>query len=127
MGNQRASFWRRLWLKAADWLLPTERLRSTKEGLGYWVSWFGLALIGWYQQINLILLVCGIAAGPLVTSFFMSTAMLRKVKLKRRLPINIFAGDPLQIDYLLDNSARSSAVLALTLQDEWVPTDPIPK
>jgi uncharacterized protein (DUF58 family) len=126
MGNQRSSFWRRLWLKASDWLLPTERLRSTKEGLGYWVSWFGLALIGWYQQINLILLVCGIAAGPLVTSFFMSTAMLRKVKLKRRLPINIFAGDPLQIDYLLDNSARSSAVLALTLQDEWVPTEPIP-
>lgn len=109
-----------------DWLLPSERLRSTREGLAYWVSWFGLALIGWYQQINLILLICGLAAGPLVTSFFMSTAMLRRVKPVRRLPVHIFAGQTLPIDYVLDNSSRKSAVLALTLLDEWMPIDPVP-
>lgn len=109
-----------------DWLLPTERLRSTPEGLAYWLAWFMLALVGWFQQINLILLVAGLAAGPLVTSFFMSTAMLRRVRPERRLPTHIFAGQPLPIDYVMDNSARKSAVLALTLHDEWTPVDSIP-
>lgn len=109
-----------------DWLLPSERLSSTREGFVYWVSWFLLAMIGWYQQINLILLVCGLVAGPLVTSFFMSTAMLRRVKPIRRLPVHVFAGQLLNIDYGLDNSQRKSAVLALTLNDEWLPMDPVP-
>lgn len=117
---------RRLSEIARDWLLPTERLRSTPEGLAYWVAWFMLALVGWFQQINLILLVSGLAAGPLVTSFFMSTAMLRRVRPERRLPSHIFAGQPLPIDYVLDNSARKSAVLALTLHDEWTPVESIP-
>ncbi len=125
MGIPRTSIWRRLWLKIADWLLPTERLKTTLEGLGYWISWFALAVIGWYQQINLILLISGLVAGPLVASFFMSTAMLRKVKLQRRLPTHIFAGDPLSIDYILDNTSRSSAVLALCLEDHWAPVESV--
>ncbi|MFM1801242.1 MAG: hypothetical protein RJA81_594 [Planctomycetota bacterium] len=109
-----------------DWILPSERLRTTREGMVYWLSWIMLALIGWYQQINLILLVCGLFAGPLVTSFFMSTAMLRRVRIARRLPVHTFAGQVLDIDYVLDNSNRISAVLALTLMDEWLPQDPVP-
>lgn len=126
MAKPARSFWHGIWHKAVDWLMPRERLKTTPEGMLYWVSCLVLAIVGWYQQINLILLICGMVAGPIVTSFFMSTAMLRKVRIKRRLPSHVFAGDELAIDYVLDNSARKSAVLALTLTDEWVPLDPVP-
>lgn len=126
MAKPATSYWRGLWHKSIDWLMPRERLKTTPEGMFYWVSCLVLAVVGWYQQINLILLICGMVAGPIVTSFFMSTAMLRKVRIKRRLPSHVFAGDELAIDYVLDNSARKSAVLALTLTDEWVPLDPVP-
>lgn len=126
MKKRQTTFWQRVWAAIGGWLLPTERLRTTREGFVYWGAWLLLALIGWYQQINLILLVCGLAAGPLVASFFMSTAMLRKVKLQRRLPNHIFAGEPLQLDYVLDNTARTSAVLALTLTDHWAPVESVP-
>lgn len=126
MAKPARSIWQEIWYKSVDWLMPRERLKTTPEGLLYWVSCLVLAVVGWYQQINLILLICGMVAGPIVTSFFMSTAMLRKVRIKRRLPSSVFAGDELSIDYVLDNSARKSAVLALTLCDEWVPLDPVP-
>ncbi len=126
MAKPARSFWHGIWHKSVDWLMPRERLKTTPEGMLYWVSCLVLAVVGWYQQINLILLICGMVAGPIVTSFFMSTAMLRKVRIKRRLPAHVFAGDELAIDYVLDNSARKTAVLALTLTDEWVPLDPVP-
>lgn len=126
MKKRQTTFWQRFWGAIGEWLLPTERLRTTREGMVYWLACLLLGLIGWYQQINLILLVCGLAAGPLVASFFMSTAMLRKVSLERRLPTHTFAGEMLPLDYVLDNTSRRSAVLALTLQDAWSPVESVP-
>src|SRR6478672_13881088 len=90
-------------------LKPNQRLRWTREGLVYFVVWLGLLATGLYQQINLILLVAGLAAGPMVGSIFVSASMLRKLRISRRVPSYVFSGDLLSVDYTLDNDRRWSA------------------
>ncbi len=104
-------------------LWPNQRLRWTREGVIYFCVWVGLLLTGLYQQINLILLVAGLAAGPMVGSIFVSAAMLRKLRISRRVPSYVFSGTPLSIDYSLDNDRRWSAALALILTDDMIPID----
>ena len=99
------------------------KLRWTRAGLVYFGVWVGLLAAGLHQQGNLILLVAGMAAGPLVASYFVSAAMVRKVRVTRRSPTYVFAGDPLAIDYTLANQRRSTAILALTVDDRLSPVD----
>jgi uncharacterized protein (DUF58 family) len=98
-------------------------MRWTREGLVYFVFWLGLLSAGLVQQINLILLVAGLAAGPMVGSFFASASMLRRLRVSRRVPPYVFSGGPLVIDYTLENDRRWSAALALILDDDMVPID----
>jgi uncharacterized protein (DUF58 family) len=104
-------------------LWPTQRLLWTREGFIYIVIWFGVLGIGLQQQVNLILLVSGLAAGPVAASFVVSATMLRKLRATRRVPPYVFSGDPLHLDYTLDNARRWTAALALFVDDELVPAD----
>jgi uncharacterized protein (DUF58 family) len=104
-------------------LWPTQRLLWTREGIGYISVWLGLLATGLYQQVNLILLVAGLAAGPIVASIFASASMLRKLSVTRRVPSYVFAGDPLVIDYTLENARRYTAALALSVEDDLTPAD----
>jgi uncharacterized protein (DUF58 family) len=104
-------------------LWPNQRLRWTREGAVYGFVWLGLLATGLMQQINLILLVAGLAAGPMVGSIFVSASMLRRLRISRRVPAYIFSGEPLTIDYSLDNDRRWTAALALILTDEMSPVD----
>ncbi len=114
---RRAGAWllRRLW--------PSQRLRWTREGVIYGIVWLGLLGTGLMQQINLILLVAALAAGPVVGSIWSSGAMLRKLRFTRRVPPYAFSGEPFWIDYTLENDRRHSAALALILSDEIAPVD----
>ena len=109
------------WLVAHLW--PNQRLRVTREGWRYMAIWFCLLAFGLYQQINLILLVAGLAAGPIAASIVVSSSMLRRLRVGRRVPEYAFAGEPLAIDYTLDNDRRLSAALALVVADELIPLD----
>ena len=113
----RAFRWalRRLW--------PNQRLRWTREMVIYTAVWLGLLGMGLQQQINLILLVAALAAGPVVGSFWSSATMLRRLRTARRVPTYAFSGEPLFVDYTLDNDRRHSAALALILSDEMMPVD----
>ncbi len=104
-------------------LWPTQRLLWTREGIIYVSIWLVLLILGMQQQINLILLVAGLAAGPVVASFVVSATMLKKLKVSRRAAPYLFSGDPLRLDYTLENSRRWAAALALTVEDELVPVD----
>jgi uncharacterized protein (DUF58 family) len=104
-------------------LWPTQSTRWTREGGGYILIWFGLLLTGLYHQINLILLVAGLAAGPIVGSLVSSAAMLRRLRVTRRVPPYVFAGEPLHLDYLLENDRKWNAALALFVEDVLVPLD----
>jgi uncharacterized protein (DUF58 family) len=104
-------------------LWPTQRLLWTREGAGYVVVWVTLLVVGLSQQINLILLVAGLAAGPVVASIFASASMLRRLRVSRRVPSYVFSGDPLKLDYTLENGRRWMAALALLIEDDLVPLD----
>jgi uncharacterized protein (DUF58 family) len=104
-------------------LWPTQRILWTREGIAYIGVWACLLAMGLHQQINLILLVAGLAAGPVMASFVVSAAMLRKLRVVRRVPPYVFSGEPLNLDYTLENARRYTAALALFIEDEVVPLD----
>jgi uncharacterized protein (DUF58 family) len=105
------------------WHLPLQRMRWTPTGWGYLAVSFGLLATGLYQQINLLLLTAGLTIGPIVASLVISRSMLAKVELTRRLPEFLFAGEPLVVDYILENRRKRSATLALEVDDELTPVD----
>jgi uncharacterized protein (DUF58 family) len=102
---------------------PTQRMDWTREGYLYILVWLALLGIGLYHQINLILVVAGVAAGPIFGSIFASAAMLRKLRVTRRVPSYVFAGEPLHLDYTLENDRRATAALALVVEDSLVHVD----
>jgi uncharacterized protein (DUF58 family) len=104
-------------------LLPTERNFPTREGLTYASVSLALLFAGLYQQVNLILLVFTLTAGPVFASIFGGRSMLRKLIPVRRAPSYVFSGDPLSIEYVVSNGRRWSATLALFLEDSIVPVD----
>ena len=76
-----------------------------------------------YQQVNLILLVATLAAGPFLTSWFGSRAFLQAIVRGPPGAAYVFSGDPLAVDYTLENGRRWTAALALFMEDSLVPTD----
>jgi uncharacterized protein (DUF58 family) len=104
-------------------LAPTERAIVTREGFAYFGVMLVLLAAGMLQQINLILLVATTAAGPFVASWFGSRAMLRRLSVLRRSPGYVFAGDPLVLDYTLENDRRRTPALALFVEDRLVPAE----
>jgi uncharacterized protein (DUF58 family) len=113
----------RLARNVAGALVPTGRTIVTREGALYFVVMLVLLVAGLVQQVNLILLVSTLAAGPLLTSWIGSRSFLRKLSVVRRVPAYVFSGDPLVIDYALENGKRWTAALALFLEDSLAPVD----
>ena len=102
---------------------PTERSILTREGLIYFAVSLLLLIAGLIQQVNLILLVFTLAAGPFLASIFGGRSMLRRLSVMRRVPSYVFSGDPLVIDYALENGRRWYAALALFIEDSLIPVD----
>lgn len=107
----------------ASALVPTERTIVTREGWCYFGVILVLLAAGLYQQVNLILLVSTLAAGPFLTSWIGSRALLRRLSVVRRVPAYVFSGDPLVVNYTLENGRRWTAALALFIKDSLVPVD----
>jgi uncharacterized protein (DUF58 family) len=82
-----------------------------------------LLFAGLLQQVNLILLVFTLAAGPFLASIFGGRSMLRRLSVVRRAPAYVFAGDPLVVDYALENGRRWETALALFIEDSLTPAD----
>lgn len=108
---------------AVEGLRPTQRLVWTREGVTYIAVWLILLLMGLHQQINLVLLIAGLAAGPIVGSIFVSASLIKGLGLDRRQPPFVFAGDELAIEYQLENRRRWSDALAMAVEQELAPVD----
>ena len=105
-------------------LRPSQTLRWTAEGGGYIAVWLILLGTGLYQQINLVLLIAGLAAGPIVGSVFVSYTVLKGLRVDRRGPPYVFADAPFTLDYVLDNAHRWREALAMTVVDQLTPEEP---
>jgi uncharacterized protein (DUF58 family) len=102
---------------------PSERSIPTREGLVYFGVSLALLIAGLIHQVNLILLVFTLAAGPFVASIFGGRSMLRRLSVLRRVPAYVFSGDPLVVHYAVENGRRWYAALALFIEDSLVPLD----
>jgi uncharacterized protein (DUF58 family) len=104
-------------------LWPNQRQILTREGFIYfWVA-VGLLAAGLLHQVNLILLVFTLSAGPFLASIFGGRAMLHRLSVHRRLPAYVFSGEPLIVDYTVENGRRWFASLAVFLEDCFLPVD----
>ena len=113
----------RLSRRLVDALWPTQRQILTREGFIYFCVSVALLGGGLLHQVNLILLVFTLSAGPFLASIFGGRTMLRRLNVQRRLPTYVFSGDRLIIDYTVENGRRWFAALALFLEDSMVPVD----
>ena len=104
-------------------LWPTQRQILTREGFIYFCVAVALLGAGLLHQVNLILLVFTLSAGPFLASIFGGRAMLHRLSVQRRLPAYVFSGEPLIIDYTVENGRRWFAALAVFLEDSLVPVD----
>ena len=102
---------------------PTQRQILTREGFIYFCVAVALLAAGLLHQVNLILLVFTLSAGPFLASIFGGRAMLHRLSVQRRLPPYVFSGEPLIIDYTVENGRRWFASLAVFLEDSLVPVD----
>jgi uncharacterized protein (DUF58 family) len=108
---------------AVEGLRPTQRLRWTWEGAVYIAIWIILLLMGLHQQINLVLLIAGLAAGPIVGSIFVSAGLIKRLELKRRHPRYVFAGDELVVEFQLENRRRWGDALAMVAEQDLEPIE----
>jgi uncharacterized protein (DUF58 family) len=113
----------RLARSLAHALVPTERTIMTREGYYYFGVMAILLTAGLFQQVNLILLVATLAAGPFLTSWIGSRSLLRRLSVIRRVPVYVFAGDPLVVDYTLENGKRFTAAIAMFMEDTLASVD----
>ncbi|HMF38088.1 MAG TPA: DUF58 domain-containing protein, partial [Isosphaeraceae bacterium] len=104
-------------------LVPTERTILTSEGWCYFGVMSVLLAAGLFQQVNLMLLLSTLAAGPFLTSWIGSRTLLRRLSVVRRVPAYVFSGDPLVVNYTLENGRRWTAALALFMEDSLLPVD----
>ncbi|CAN5792672.1 DUF58 domain-containing protein [soil metagenome] len=105
-------------------LRPSQRLRWTREGFVYIIVWLSLLAVGLWQQVNMVLLIAGLAAGPIIGSIFVSKGMLRGLWISRRGPRYVFSGEPLALVYTLKNDRRWVEALALVAEDVLEPVEP---
>jgi len=104
-------------------IFPKRKWRISREGVAYIGVWIGLLAVGLHQQANLILLIAGMAAGPIAASVLISVMSMRHIRVIRRAPEYAFAGKPLVLDYALENSRSFNAMLALKVEDSLTPED----
>ena len=71
---------------------PTERSILTREGFLYFLVSLALLVAGLIQQVNLILLVFTLAAGPFLASIFGGLPTPRRLSVVRRAPAYVFSG-----------------------------------
>jgi uncharacterized protein (DUF58 family) len=104
-------------------LWPTQRRTPTREGYVYFAVGILLLAAGVYHQVNLILLVFALSAGPIVASLLSGRTLLHRLSVQRRVPAYVFSGEGLTIDYTLENARRWQAALAIYLEESLVPID----
>ncbi len=122
-GRRRRGRIRRIARGVLGALGPAERSILTREGFFYFILSLALLFAGLIQQVNLILLVFTLAAGPFLASIFGGRPMLRRLTVVRRVPAYVFSGDPLVLDYVLENGRRWYVALALFVEDSLTPVD----
>ncbi|MCA9247498.1 MAG: DUF58 domain-containing protein, partial [Planctomycetales bacterium] len=104
--GERLLFWRR-WSQSA----------LTREGWYYLLVFAFVVSGGLLRDINLLLVVAGMMAGPIVYNWRHAVVSLRGVRLERESNFGVFAGEPLEVDLSLCNASRRHTCSAILVEE----------
>ncbi|MGE0785055.1 MAG: DUF58 domain-containing protein [Sandaracinaceae bacterium] len=101
------------------------RLRFTREGRVFVLATLGVGAAAVNTGNNLLYLVLGLLLSLIVLSGILSEAVLRDVRVSRRLPKRAFRGSPALIELALENTKTLVPSLSVELEDE-IEVDGVP-
>jgi uncharacterized protein (DUF58 family) len=99
-------------------LTPPRSLRPTVEGGVYMLMIMAVAGAALNTGNNLLYLLCAMSLGLVAISGVLSESAIRRIKLARRLPGDLHAGEPAQGRILLSNERRWLPNVAMTIGEE---------
>ena len=105
--------------------MPTPRFsaRSTRRTSLPRETWYYLAVLlcvlggAMMREVNLLLLMAGMLAGPLLLSWRAVVVMLRGLEVRRDMPSSVGAGDLLVVNVTVTNPRRRLGGWAITVED----------
>ena len=93
------------------------QIRLTREGVYYTVVFLAVLIGAVSRQLNLLMLVGCVMAGPLLFSLIYGRWMLRALHVERRLPAHLHADERLRVDVSLENRGRRFGAWAIRVED----------
>lgn len=103
-----------------DWaMVPKQkiRLRFTRLGKYYALLTVGIFLAAIVRQVNLLLLLSGLIGAPLFISWYLARRNLRGLRIVRRLPKTLSAGDLLVVEIEAERGGRYGHNWLITVGD----------
>ena len=94
-----------------------QRLTICLEGLYYIVVLAFIIGGAILREINLLYVLAGMMIGPLIYNGRMVTLMLRRLSLRRRLPVGVCAGDLLVVEFEATGTAKRGGSSAIIVSD----------
>ncbi len=105
------------------WLRPPRRLRPTRAGWWFFLLTFGVGFAALNTGNNLLYMVLALMLAFLVLSGLLSEAALRGIRVKRRVPREVFAEQEARVCLEIANDQRRVAAFAIVVEDRVAETD----
>ncbi len=97
--------------------VPRPKVRLTQQGWYYALVLMLVFAAAMLREVNLLLILAGMLAGPLVFNWRLASAGLRQLSVRRKMPREVCAGDLLVVALELTNARRRMASWAVELED----------
>ncbi len=97
--------------------------RLTRQGFYYLLVLLAVVIGATLRQLNLLILLGTVLAGPLVFSFWYGRFALKRVRIERRLPPILRADQRLNVDIQLTNARRWLGIWSIVVEDQVVRDD----
>ena len=99
------------------------QLRLTQAGFYYLLVLSSILVGATFRQLNLLILLATILAGPLAFSMVYGRWMLRRFRIERRLPQQLRADQRLTVDVRVTNRRRWFRIWSIAVEDQVVRQD----
>lgn len=99
------------------WLRPPRRLKFTREGRYFVAISIGIGLAAINTGNNLLYLLLGWLLSVIIASGVLSEQVLRGLRIQRRPPPRVFAGQPFLMEISVENTKRSLASYSIEVED----------
>src|SRR6187455_1946398 len=104
---------KRLW----RWMRPPRRLRLTREGRFFIIITIGIGLAAVNTGNNLLYLLLGWMLSTIIASGILSESTLRKLKVERRAPAQVFANRPFLMEVAIENPKKHWSSYSVEVED----------